>query len=92
MQLISMKPWLYVEILQSVDNQWILWDTHEEHIEVMNSFFCKEYGKEKVNYSTPTEKREVKAYNLWNRLAETSYKNIGAKLLLEPTNRYCNLK
>ena len=52
-------------------------------LKVMNSFFCKEYGKEKTNYMVPTEKREVEAYNLGNRLAERSSKNIGAKLLLE---------
>ena len=54
-------------------------------LKVMNSFFCKEYEKEKKNYYTPTEKREVKAYNLGNRLADRSNKNIGAKLLSEHT-------
>ena len=49
----------------------------------MNSFFCEEYGKEKTDYSEPTEKRKIEAYNLGNRLAERSCKNIGAKLLLE---------
>ena len=52
-------------------------------LNVMNSFFCKEYGKEKKNYYTPTETKEVEAYNLGNRLAEKSCKNIGAKLLSE---------
>ena len=32
-QWISMKRWLYVEILQSADSEWIVQDTHEEHIE-----------------------------------------------------------
>ena len=41
--------------------------------------FCNE----KTNYSVPTEKREVEACNLENRLAERSCKNIGAKLLSE---------
>ena len=60
------------------------YEIHMKNIlNVMNSFFCKEYGKEKVNYSAPTEKREVEAYNLGNRLAERSCKNIGAKLLSE---------
>ena len=52
-------------------------------LNVMNSSFCEEYGKEKTDYSEPTEKRKVEAYNLRNRLAERSYKNIGAKLLSE---------
>ena len=60
------------------------YEIHMKNIlNVMNRFFCKEYGKEKVNYSTPTEKRAVEVYNLGNRLAERSSKNIGAKLLLE---------
>ena len=51
------------------------YELHMKNIlNVMNSFFCKEYGKEKTNYSTPTEKREVEAYNLWNRLADRSSK------------------
>ena len=69
------------------------YELHMKNIlNVMNSFFCKEYGKEKVNYYTPTEKREVEAYNLGNRLAERSCKNIGAKLLSEHTNWYCSLR
>ena len=43
-------------------------------LNVINSYFCEEYGKEKTNYSEPTEKREVEAYNLGNRLAEKSCK------------------
>ena len=69
---------------------------YEIHIKnilnVMNSFFCEEYGKEKANYSELTKKRKVEAYNLGNRLAERSCKNIEAKLLLEDTNWYCSLK
>ena len=69
------------------------YELHMKNIlNVMNSFFCKEYGKEKKNYYTPTEKREVEAYNLGNRLAERSCKNIGAKLLSEHTNWYCSLR
>ena len=69
------------------------YEIHMKNIlKVMNSFFCEEYGKEKVNYSVPTEKREVEAYNLGNRLAERSCKNIGAKLLSEHTNWYCSLR
>ena len=69
------------------------YELHMKNIlNVMNSFFCKEYGKETKNYYTPTKKREVEAYNLGNRLAERSYKNIGAKLLLEYTNWYGSLR
>ena len=85
-QLISMKHWLYVEILQVL----IVNGYNELHMKnilnVMNSFFCKEYGKEKTNYSEATEKRDIEAYNLGNRLAERSCKNIGAKLLSEHQN------
>ena len=60
------------------------YELHMKNIlNVMNSSFCKEYGKEKTDYSESTEKREVDAYNLGNRLAERSSKNIEAKLLLE---------
>ena len=52
-------------------------------LNVMNSSFYKEYGKEKTDHSELTEKREVEAYNLGNTLAERSCKNIGAKLLSE---------
>ena len=61
-------------------------------LNVMNSSFCEEYGKEKTDYSEPTEKREVEVYNLGNRLADRSSKNIGAKLLSEHTNWYCSLR
>ena len=60
------------------------YEIHMKNIlKVMNSFFCKEYGKEKVDYSQPTEKREMEVYNLGTRLAERNSKNIKAKLLLE---------
>ena len=60
------------------------YEIHMKNIlKLMNSFFCEEYGEENTNYSVPTGKREVEAYNLGNRLAERSSKNIGAKLLSE---------
>ena len=60
------------------------YDIHMKNIlNVMNSCFCEEYGKEMKGYSEPTEKREVKTYNLGNRLADRSCKNIRAKLLSE---------
>ena len=69
------------------------YELHMKNIlKVMNSFFCKEYGKEETNYSEPTEKRKIEAYNLGNILAERSCKNIRAKLLSEHTNWYCSLR
>ena len=60
------------------------YEIHMKNIlKVMNNFFCKQYGKKKVNYSAPTEKQEVESYNLGNRSAERSSKNIEAKILLE---------
>ena len=67
------------------------YEIHMKNIlNVMNSCFCKEYGKEKTNNSELTGKREVEAYNLGNRIAERSCKNKGAKLLSEHTNWYCS--
>ena len=51
------------------------YEIHMKNIlNVMNSSFCEECGKEKVNYSVPTEKREVEAYNIGNRLAKKAVK------------------
>ena len=50
---------------------------------VMDISFYKECGEENTDYYEVTEKREVEAYNLGNRLAERSCKNIEANLLLE---------
>ena len=51
------------------------YEIHMKNIlNVMISFFCKEYGKEKINNSEPTEKSKVEAYNLWNSLAKKSSK------------------
>ena len=69
------------------------YELHMKNIlNVMNSSFCEEYGKEKKDYSEPTEKREKEAYNVGNILAERSSKNIQAKLLLEHTNWYYSLR
>ena len=47
----------------------VYYEIHMKNIlNVMNSFFCKEFEKEKKNYSEPTEKREVEAYNLGNSM------------------------
>ena len=40
-------------------------------------------GRKRQTILNQQEKREVEAYNLGNRLAERSCKNIGAKLLSE---------